>query len=484
MTFQKKSAQAPLEINFAPSVKQYEAWQFLTDKTTSELGYGGGAGSGKSYLGCFWQMSQRLAYPGTSGLIGRRELMNLKRTTLLTFFKVCAEFGLKEGTHFTYNQQDSRINFANKSTIFLLDLSAQPSDPLYTRLGGLELTDAFIDESNEVPIEAISILKTRIGRGLNDRYGLKPKLLETFNPSKEHIYHRYYKPWKTGTLPPNRKFVRALPTDNPHIPQAYLDQLAEADKTTKERLLYGNFEYDDDPTALIQYDALIDLWTNPAPENQLRYIVADIARYGSDRSVITLWNGFELSDVHIVKKQPTDVTAAIIRDLAFSNHVPYSNILVDSDGIGGGTLDQLKGAKGFIANSSPIPQGKEKDKGNYQNLKAQCCYLLADLVNNRTMAISSSLSISGETPTTFKELLIQDLEQVKTRDADKDGKLKVMAKDEVKERIGRSPDFGDCFMMRAYFELLPRKNSEYATTFAPSSRPSFGQAIAKVFRPS
>ena len=448
-----------LEITFTPSPKQFEALEYLTDKETTEVGYGGGAGGGKSFLGCFWQMMMRMKYPNTAGLIGRRELTNLKRTTLLTFFKVCAQYGLKEGVHYTYNQQDSRIVFKNGSVVFLMDLSAQPSDPLYTRLGGLELTDAFVDESNEVPLDAINILKTRIGRKENEKYGLKPKLLETFNPSKEHVYHRYYKPWRNKELPANRKFIRALPTDNPHIGQVYINQLFNADKTTKERLLYGNFEYDDDPNALIEFDAIMDMWTNP-PAGGKKYIVADIARYGSDRSVITLWDGLTLKEVHVAKKKNTEETAKMIKDLAFFNAVPYSHILIDSDGIGGGTLDQVKGAKGFIANSSPMAVGREKDKGNYANLKAQCAYTLARLVNERAIAIQVQKHV-GTTETEFKENLIEELEQVKSKDIDKDGKLKVMPKDEVKEKIGRSPDFGDCFLMRAYFEIDPAANEPY-----------------------
>jgi hypothetical protein len=37
---------------------------------------------------------------------------------------------------------------------------------------------------------------------------------------------------------------------------------------------------------------------------------------------------------------------------------------------------------------------------------------------------------------------------------DKDGKLKIVPKDEVREALGRSPDTGDTFLMRMYFELL------------------------------
>ena len=53
----------------------------------------------------------------------------------------------------------------------------------------------------------------------------------------------------------------------------------------------------------------------------------------------------------------------------------------------------------------------------------------------------------------LKKRLIEELEQVKSRDLDKDGKLKIITKEEVKERLGRSPDFSDMLMMRMWFEL-------------------------------
>jgi hypothetical protein len=62
------------------------------------------------------------------------------------------------------------IKFLNGSEIMLLDCAFQPSDPLYSRFGSLELTQGFIDESNEVEFSAINILQTRIGRQKNQEY--------------------------------------------------------------------------------------------------------------------------------------------------------------------------------------------------------------------------------------------------------------------------------------------------------------------------
>ncbi len=43
-----------MSINWEPSEKQYMAWNILQDKIHTEIFYGGGAGGGKSYLGCAW----------------------------------------------------------------------------------------------------------------------------------------------------------------------------------------------------------------------------------------------------------------------------------------------------------------------------------------------------------------------------------------------------------------------------------------------
>jgi hypothetical protein len=50
--------------------------------------------------------------------------------------------------------------------------------------------------------------------------------------------------------------------------------------------------------------------------------------------------------------------------------------------------------------------------------------------------------------------ITEEFSQIKQRDMDKDGKLKIVGKDEVREAIGRSPDTGDTFIMRMYSELL------------------------------
>ena len=115
--------------------RQTIAIDYLEDNITTEVGYGGGAGGGKSMLGCYWQLKQRLKYPQTRGLIGRAKLKTLKETTLQSFFEVAKMQGVKNGVHYNYNQQSSQINFKNGSVILLKDLFFYPSDPKFDEIG-------------------------------------------------------------------------------------------------------------------------------------------------------------------------------------------------------------------------------------------------------------------------------------------------------------------------------------------------------------
>ena len=434
-----------ISINFSPSEKQYQAWQLLTDNTTLFIGYGGSAFSGKSYLLCNWLATMCIAYPETSWALARKELVTLKKTTLVTLFKVFNESNILDGRDYRYNQQLNIIEFTNGSFIYLIDMAYKPSDPLYTRFGGLELTGAAIDESAESAYSGIGILFTRLGRKNNHKYGLCKKMLETFNPAKNHVYKRYYKPYREGTSEDNTVFIPALPQDNPspEVEDYVKGILATADQVTIQRLIYGNFEYDDDPAKLIEYDAIIDLWSNEHVQGGKKYISADIARFGSDKGVICVWDGLRLLEVVTLDVSSIPDTSNEIRRLANFYQIPMSQVIADEDGVGGGVVDMLK-CKGFINGSKALPE--ERKEVQYRNLKSQCYFHLAEKINNAEIYITKPFS-------SISEKIIEELEQVKRDKVDQDGKLSVLPKEKVKEILGRSPDFADALMMRMFFEI-------------------------------
>jgi phage terminase large subunit len=436
-----------MEIVINLLAKQTEAFNHFEDPNILELGYGGGAGGGKTKLGCYLAIFIAEKYPGSRGLIGRKELKVLRLTTIASLFETLAEYGYKKDRDYVYHAQESRLSFSNGSEILFVDTAYSPQDPEYTRFGSYEITWAWIDESNETPLKAKQILKTRVGRRNKfDGIEIKSFWLETFNPDKGHVYTDYWKPFKEGKMPPYRAFVRALPTDNPHLPSIYIENLRRADKITRERLLEGNFEYDSDDNALIRFDYIEDLWTNTLTKIDRKFITCDVARYGGDRTVITVWDDFEVIDIGMFSQLGIDMVANKLREYSEKYKIPFSHIIVDEDGVGGGVVDTLRGVKGFMANRSPFPNRMTGKPDNFANLKTQCSYYLADKINSHQMAIRIT------DPMIRDEIKI-DLSWIKRKDPDKDSKLYILSKDEIRLAIGRSPDIGDTLMMRMFFEL-------------------------------
>tara|TARA_R110001583_G_scaffold40461_1_gene129209 strand:- start:8963 stop:10273 length:1311 start_codon:yes stop_codon:yes gene_type:complete len=416
---------------------QETAIEYLFDDTTNDVLFGGAAGGGKSFVGCSWLIILALKFPKTRYLIGRSKLDTLKKTTLNTFFEVCSMWSLLAGKHYTFNASTNIISFYNGSEIILKDLFLYPSDRNFDSLGSLEITAAFLDESNQITEKAKNIVSSRIRYKL-DEHGLIPKMLLTCNPSKNWCYTEYYRPAKAGTLEPHRKFIQSLVDDNQYISKHYKGQLEKLDRLSKERLLYGNWEYDASDTNLINYDSILNLFTQKGKEGEM-YITCDVARFGKDKTVIMVFSGLHVIKIRTFDKSSVVEVADEIRSLQSIYNVNLHNIIVDEDGVGGGVKDILR-CKGFVNNSKPLKNE------NYQNLKTQCYYKLADLVNKGQVGVETK-------DINIRQYVIEELEQVCMHHADKDNKLQIVPKDTIKAIIGRSPDFSDALAMRCYYEI-------------------------------
>jgi len=432
--------------------KQQIAWDYLNDHTTNEVLFGGGAGGGKTLLGCLWLLHNCLKYPNSRWLMGRAVLKNLRESTLLTFFQLCNKAGLKIDLDFEYRQMDGIIRFLKTgSEIYLKDLFAYPSDPEFDSFGSTEYSGIFIDEGSQITSKAYNICKSRIRYKL-EVFNLIPKLLICTNPTKNFLYYEFYKSFKINNLPIYKKFVPALVQDNQYISPYYEENLKKLDRISKERLLFGNWEYNEDENNLFDYDKIIEMFRPLSKVNEQVYLTIDVARFGSDFSVLMVWKGFSVEKILTYKKQSTSETRKVIENLMQTYNIPLNNVVVDEDGVGGGLVDELK-CRGFVNNSRPVE--KKQTSGeytkpaihNFANLKSQCYFMLADKVNKGEIIIYPEINPQ------IKEMLIEDLEQIRQKDPDKDGKLAVTPKEEIKERMGRSCDFSDCMMMRIFFEL-------------------------------
>ena len=209
------------------------------------------------------------------------------------------------------------------------------------------------------------------------------------------------------------------------------------------------------------YEAICDLTRNTLVNNsQTKTIIADIARFGGDKIVIGTFKGLELYALGVYTYQGIDETITKIRDEAATEGVGWQNILVDEGGVGGGVVDGMRGIKGFNGASSPLPVwdfiSSKMKPANYQNFRCQCYFKLSEMVNDRKILVKVTkfnTNIEGYTLEKAISEYIEELDVVQKVDDSANTKLAIIPKSEIKELLGRSPDFADIFMMRMFFEL-------------------------------
>lgn len=249
---------------------------------------------------------------------------------------------------------------------------------------------------------------------------------------------------------------------------SYLANLLSLDDELKARLLDGNWKVRSDGLSLFDYIKLQDLFSNFVPTGS-RYITCDVARFGRDLCVIKLWEGFRVVKIRILTKSKTTDVVQEIEKLRELGKVSKSDVLVDQDGIGGGVVDE-GGYCGFSGGLPALEDPATKIKENYANLKTQCTYRIAERVNRGEVSVSLDDVIVDGVPSNrvnvgsktyaVEDLIRDDLRSFKRKDPDAEGKKKMSTKEEQKNALGgRSPDCGDTFIMREWFEL--RKKSSF-----------------------
>jgi len=443
-----------LEFDTRGNEKQLEASEAWANDEVFEIYYGGRKGGGKSYLGGNLIFSDALTYPGIHCFIARKELSDLTKHTIPTIYEVFESWGLSK-RYYTYNGTQNTFTLYNGSIVYLLYAKYLPSDPLYERFGSMQMTRGWIEEGGEFVEDAYKNLKISIGRWKNDVYNLAPKLLTTLNPKKNYIYRNVYKPFKNNTLRKDTVFIQASINDNKSLSESYTKNLENTlTGAARQRLLLGNWEYDDEDNSLLEsYDKILDIFTINYLKPGKKYIIVDAARFGSDRALVCVFDELKLIDYKAYEISKTTDISNKIKDFQIKYRVPNSRTIVDSDGVGGGVVDEV-GCVGFVNNASPLEEEENKqikDKPNYNNLKSQCAFMLAKLINNGDLAIKEGLLPDKE-----KEMIIEELEQLKRKEDD--NKLILIPKSEMKDNIARSPDWLDVFIMRMYFVIKEPDN--------------------------
>ena len=167
-------------------------------------------------------------------------------------------------------------------------------------------------------------------------------------------------------------------------------------------------------------------------------MAVDVARFGSDRSVILYRRGNRVEDICTFRKLDTMQFAARIA-AAIKQHGP-ARVYIDEIGVGAGVVDRLK-EQGFPVQGVNVAL-RAKQAGQFTNLRAEGYWRLRELFESGAIAIPNDSELIGELAALRYHY-------------DKLQRLSLESKDGMRERGLPSPDKADALML-SFVERPPR----------------------------
>lgn len=196
--------------------------------------FGGGWGNGKTSAGCVECMLMAVEYPGTTGVIARQTRPTLKASTQHTFFHGGGggkgDFtGIPDELIRGFNKSEQRLELINGSIIHFWPLD----DP--EKLSNLNLSWFMIDQAEEVPEDMFIMLQGRLRQMRGPRKGIC-----LFNPAG----HDWI--WKRNVHYPqlydDHSLIHAKTSDNPNLPEDYIESLMKMPEAWRKRFLEGSWD--------------------------------------------------------------------------------------------------------------------------------------------------------------------------------------------------------------------------------------------------
>lgn len=185
------------------------------------------------------------------------------------------------------------------------------------------------------------------------------------------------------------------------------------------------------------------------PFEPINRIGVDVAHFGADKTVIALTSPNRVHELHSAQGEDTVQTTGRVK-----GHLlewPDAVAVIDADGLGVGVYDQLV-AGGFRAEGFHAGAATKKTDASgllrFRNVRAAAWYSLREMLDPARTAV---LELPDNTT------LIGDLTAVKRKNMVGRDLFQVESKDDLKKRLGRSPDFGDAVIMAYWQDRVKRR---------------------------
>lgn len=254
--------------------------------------------------------------------------------------------------------------------------------------------------------------------------------------------------WKGERITPKSKtFIPAKVTDNPYLMATdYQSRLQAMPEPMRSKLLYGDFGvgFKDDPWQVIPTAWVIaaqDRWSELPPTTQLTGMAADVARGGDDKTVVAKRrkNWFEPLVKHAGIDTPDGQSVArIVIAEREGDIVPAIDII----GVGASAYDMLQ-AQGIPVRAVNFAEASnEMDKSGqlaFVNKRAEYYWRFREALDPNggdEIALPVDRELRADLCAARWKMTVRGIQ--------------IESKEDIKKRLGRSPDCADAVVMAAH----------------------------------
>lgn len=201
--------------------------------------------SGKTFGFCYCVAVRALSAPESRHLIARRQNIDVRQAVMMDTWPNMMRMAFP-GVPYKVNKQDQFAQFDNGAEVWFGGLDDKER---VEKILGKEYSTFYVNEASQVSYETVLTLRTRLAQNVKKVNGQPLALKGYYDLNPTGRSHWTYLEFVQGLRPDNRlpiaegtrTWVQLNPAANPHLPAAYLEELAQMPERHRQRFLDGKY---------------------------------------------------------------------------------------------------------------------------------------------------------------------------------------------------------------------------------------------------
>lgn len=399
--------------------------------------FGGGKGGSKTVTGVRIFQTDISNYRDGVFLIMRKNYTALETTTKQSFNKFFIPDLVIEKTEQRW--------YCDNNNQILFHAYDRTRDKNYEKLRGLECTAVMVDEASEGDDELFEILPSlqrTSAHHIDTGEPLPHYLYYTTNPKpgKNYLKRTFIDP-RTKARDGRHRFIKSLAKDNPFNPAGYEEEaFADMSEPLRRMLRDGDWDVDQSEFVIIPQVNLDAISVMEVSDRSPVSGGIDIGLGSPDKTVVYATNaGGQMFKYAEYSEYDTMRQVELLRPFCEAVKARGGSVFIDTSGVGKGVVDRLmelysaSTVTGVNFGESPVPELRKKTTKVFQNRRAQLFWWAREDAVEKRYRLHLDYDLIEELENTWYE--------------EDSVKIKIVPKDEIKRRIGRSPDSADALVL-------------------------------------